>query len=638
MKVLYIAAILLWASCAFGQGTKDVAGNISRSVIEGTLVQVSKLPSAKESSYPDCYFTTTVAVEHIISGQSIPNKIVLVLPGFFKREYAPEAKFKVGDKITATVVPFESMSDKIRQTQQADEIEDVTMKFYFPEKVALIQTFLHVDKPVPFAGNERNAEENVEFQQIDAGAKAARQESIRRDLAQINKLLAEHGGNWDDWQDSLQNFRDLYDKQFEAKTHMWVGDSFFSAGYLYHFSSIYNAKFVRSVIAFKNYLAARNVDLILVRVPTKGEVVADLFAPLPPDRINNPYLLRMYKELLEADVEIITDVIPRARESRLKYPLMYWYQDFPEVEPAEGIAWVVAEEFAKRLNRYERIRNTPKKTYTLREVSGANHEYMRWPEGNPKFDPAEQVRFASVTNSDGSVLKLTQGADSPVLVVGSSFIGFPSIDKGGSIPPYLAYLTGIAPDIVYRSGSDQTIPRSIAREGDKFLKNRSVCLFPFVPHTAYVNLLLPPIVDLDKAQKTLLASYEGDDLRMHIQPSSKVPEHVFSYSPDGSLVIRPENKKRGAAGSIRITLPRQISSFPYFIVEIDFASKDLTNIVAKYSGQLDAAYRSDTQTKSSEIFVFKARDNYTADIDFTDSVRDIIPTILRGVKIYGVKQ
>jgi hypothetical protein len=199
-------------------------------------------------------------------------------------------------------------------------------------------------------------------------------------------------------------------------------------------------------------------------------------------------------------------------------------------------------------------------------------------------------------------------------------------------------LTGIAPDIVYRSGSDQTIPRSIAREGDKFLKNRSVCLFPFVPGTAYVNLLLPPIVDLDKAQKTLLASYEGDDLRMQIQPSSKVPVHVFSYSPDGSLVIRPENKQRGAAGSLRITLPRQISSFPYFIVEIDFASKDLTSIVAKYSGQLDAAYRSDTQTKSSDIFVFKASDNYSADIDFTDGVRDINPTILRGVKIYGVKQ
>ena len=637
MRIFCLFTIIICVSSVYGLNSSEANDNITRSFVEGTLVQISKLPSATESAYPDCYYTASLDIKQIISGPPIPQKVVLVIPGFFSRIYAPEAKFKIGDKVLATLIPFESMPDKIRQTQQADEIEDVTLKFYFPEKVDLIQAFQRVDKPAPFAGNERDVEGKVEFQQSDAGAKAARKESIRRDLAQINKLLADHGGDWDKWHDSLKDFRTQYDKQFEAKAHKWVGDSFFSAGYLDHFC-LYNAKFVQSVIAFKNYLAARNVDLILVRVPTKGEVVADLFAPLPLDKINNPDLLRMYKELLEADVEIITDVIPRARESRLKYPLMYWYQDFPEVEPAEGIAWVVAEEFAKRLNRYERIRNTPKKTYTLREVSGANYEYLRWPEGNPKFDPAEQVRFASVTNSDGSVLKLTQGADSTVLVVGSSFIGHPSIEKGGSIPPYLAYLTGIAPDIVYRSGSDRTIPRSIAREGDKFLRNRSVCLFPFVPSTAYQNLLLPPIVDLDKAQKTLLASYEGNDLRAQIQPSSKVPEHVFSYSPDGSLVIRPENKQRGAAGSIRITLPRQISSFPYFIVEIDFASKDLTNIVAKYSGQQDAAYRSNTQTKSSEIFLFEARDNYAADIDFTNSVINNNPTILRGVKIYGVKQ
>src|SRR6185369_4581951 len=99
--------------------------------------------------------------------------------------------------------------------------------------------------------------------------------------------------------------------QFEAKTRLWIGDSFFSAGDA-GYGGVYKPEFVQSLIAFKNYLATRNVDLIVLRIPNKGEVVDDLFAPAPDDKVTNPYLLRLYKELLEADVEIITDIIPTA--------------------------------------------------------------------------------------------------------------------------------------------------------------------------------------------------------------------------------------------------------------------------------------------------------------------------------------
>jgi hypothetical protein len=590
------------------------------------------LPPAKESSYPDCYFTTTVAFEHIISGRSIPNKIVLVLQGFFARQYAPEARFKVGDKIRATVVPFESMPDQIRQTRQADEIEDVAMKFYFPEKVALIQAFQSVTQPVPFAGNERDVENKVELKQIDAGAKAARRESMRRDLAQINKLLAEHGGDWDKWYDSLKGFRTEYDKKYDAKAQKWIGDSFFSAGLIRN-DEIYVPEFVQSMIAFKNYLSARNVDLIVVRVPEKGEIVSDLFTSLPKDQVINPYLLRLYKELLEADIEIITDIIPKAEEARLKYPLMYWYQVFSEEHPSEGMCWVIAEELARRVSRYARIRSMPKAKYELRKESRPDND-IHWPSGNPKFNPAEYVDFSAVAGNDGNPLKLKQGTESPVLIAGSSFIAVPSLEKSASIPHYFAYLTGIAPDILFRSGSDLTIPRSIAREGDDFLKNREVVLFPFRAETTYTKLTSPPLVNPDKVKKTLLASYSGKLLHDMIQIIPPVAEHVFTFSPEDELIIRPADMGQIATGKFRLQMPLDVTKFRIILVEIMFQKPTHAKIVGRYSGQTDYVDRSYTESKKEDVFIFKSEKQSIVELDFTD-IRYNQPTIINGIKIYG---
>lgn len=631
LKYILLLLLLVLGSPVHAQDTVS-AQQANRTAIEGTLLQVSKLPRSEGNAYPDCYYTAIIDIKQIVSGRSIPKKIILVLPGFFSRQLAPEAKYKTGDKVRATVIPFASMPDKVRQTQQADEIEDVDLDFYFPEQIASVQEFQKVAISTPFATKNQKFDGSVKFQPIDFKARAARKEQMRDDLKEINSLLAKHGGNWDKWFNSLKGFRTKYKKQYDSKAQLWVGDSFFSAGHVPD-DKVYSRDFVRTIIDLKKYLSDRNVDLILVRVPTKGEVSADLFATLPSDKIQNPYLLRLYKELLEADVEIVTDIIPKAKEVRLKYPLMYWYQDFSEIHPAEGIAWVIAEEFAKRVSRYDRFESMQKKVLTLTEAT----RNFKWPAGNPKFNPSEPVRFSAVTGDKESPLLLKQGLDSPVLMLGSSFIGFPSLAKGSSIPHYFAYLTGVAPDLLHRSGGDRTVLRNLAREGDDFLKNRSVCLFPFVPETAYTALASLPLFDPDKSTKTLLANYSGPAMQKVIEFSPSTAKGVFSYSSDGELHILPV-KSGGAAGNIRIKVPHSVSDFPYFTLEVEFTSKDLTDITVRYSGQTDRTMRSDTQIRNVEVFVFATKSSNSLDLNLLGNDGFVRPIAIKSITFSGVRQ
>ena len=629
MKFLLLLLILMVAPTALAQDLTSVQP-VGRTELEGTLVQVSQLPVAERSPYPDCYYTCTININQILSGRSIPAKVILVLPGFFSRQYAPEAKFKPGDKIRATVVPFASMPEKVKQIQQADETEDVTMEIYFPEKINLIQDFKNSGSPIPFAGAIANSAAPT-VQPLDLQAKTARKEQMLRDLEEINLLLLQHGGDWDEWYDSLKDFRAQYHKEFTSKTQRWVGDSFFSAGALGE-GKIYNPEFIKSVVAFKNYLSARNVDLILVRVPMKGEIVDDMFANTPKDGISNPHLLRLYKELLEADVEIITDVIPAAKERRLKYPLMYWYQDFEELHPAEGIAWVIAEEFAKRITRYDRIRATAKTNLLLGKAQG---DYS-WPQGNNKYNTAEHVSFSSIAYN--GPLSLRRGTESPVLILGSSFIVTPSLEKGGSIPQYFAYLTGIVPDIFQRNEGDIMMPRSVIREGEDFLRKRRVCLFPFVPWLPYTPFVSVPMFDPDHSAKTLLTSYHGPALVKAIEFPPDTAKELVSFSSRGLLSIWPTNKKRDLPVHFKVTLPDSLAEYPYFVVTIAFGDADRTSVTVRYSDQTDLVKRSEMQSNNDEVFAFVSGADRSVTVNLIANRYYETPAQIKSIKIFGVTE
>ncbi|GFO64817.1 hypothetical protein GMPD_27360 [Geomonas paludis] len=459
---------------------------------------------------------------------------------------------------------------------------------------------------------------------------------MQRDLEDIRLLLEKNGGDWDKWYGSLEPFRIAYKKQYEAKAQQWVGDSFFSAGYLDN-SKIYSDDFVKSIVGLKNYLAARNVDLILVRVPNKGEVDYDLFAPPPKDQVSNPYLLKLYKELLEADVEIVTGIVPKARRDRLKYPLMYWYQDFEQNHPAEGVTWVIAEELAQRLQRYSRINALPRATFRTGTASTAEDWiHFKWPAGNAKFNSDDYVRFTTVVDDKGNPVVIQKGNSSPIVVLGSSFITAPSIAKGASIPSYLAYLTGVVPDMLQRRDGDFMMPRLIAQEGDAFLRNRVVCVFPFVPWVAHKSLAQLPVFDTQNSAKALLATFTGPGLQTALDAGSVQEMPKVSYSQGGSLQVQPYDEKGVTSVTFRLKLPEALRKYSHFAVGITFASKDFTGVKVTYGKQMDSIKRSGLAAE--ELFGFNTTPEATLSFDVVADKFKKVPAEITGVRVYGVEQ
>ena len=640
----YILTIIFMAitTCAYSQQTNEKVDQKS-SEIEGTLLLVSKLPPAAKSDYPDCYYTAMLRVERIISGQSIPQKVILVLPGFFSRKYAPESKFKVGDKLHATVVPFSTMPDSVKQTQQADDIDSPNLDFYYANKITQIQKFKIIDNSVPFAEMKVAQGENF-IRPVDVSANAARHETMRRDLDQINKMLADHGGDWDKWYDSLKDYRKHYDQLYKSKARKWVGNSFYSAGYGPE-DPIYTKEFINSIIVLKNYLLKRNIDLILVRVPFKGEVSSDLFLPLPQDTAPNPQVLRMYKELIEADVEIVTDLLPRARNNRSKYPLMYWYQDFDDQHAAEGMSWTIAEALAERVKRYEAISKVNKIKY-VRESISSEEDKWRWPSGNDRYNQGDYVTFSAIRNPDGTVPKLSQGKESPILFMGSSYMANPNSERGVSTPQYFSFLTGVPIDALLRMGADLSIFRALDREGDVFLKNRAVCIFQFGPYSsrgANGILLPPPVINPTSSSNVKIASYSGADLKNNIQIMQGTPSHVFTFSGDGNLIVKPADTGKdayfvGDAGTFRLMLPKQIGLYAHFVIELEFVTKRGSPIITgTYGNQKDIIFRvtyDPDAPNPSEYLTFDKGDQFSIDLHFDFVQNNAIP-VIKAIRIYG---
>jgi hypothetical protein len=316
---------------------------------------------------------------------------------------------------------------------------------------------------------------------------------------------------------------------------------------------------------------------------------------------------------------------------------MYWYQDFEEDHPAEGIAWVIADELARRVSRYERVKGFPKKNLILKEVSAsAGWLGHKWPNGNSKFNPSDFVRFKAVIGEDGNPLKLRQGNDSPVVILGSSFIATPSMSKGATIPHYFAYRTGITPDLVYRNDADFMMPRSVAREGESFLKNRSVFLFPFTPFTPYKALASIPILDAKKSVKQRLTYIKGPELihSIHVETNSN---WAVSLHKDIIELHPPENNE-GQTVTLKLTLPPSVSKFKFCVISIELEGKDRTSILAAYGSQKESVKRSDTQENTDEHFVFAIAPQDTVSFEFTTDSRLKLPIKIKSISIYGVEK
>ena len=123
--------ILVAAWCCGDVIAKDTP---NESVVEGTLLAVSRLPSAKESEYPDCLLITKFQVSRPVSGRLSEKRLLLAVWGFRNRKDAFGAKLRVGERLRVQMIPFEDAGE-ITTVRQADDLDEFELPLYWAKGV-----------------------------------------------------------------------------------------------------------------------------------------------------------------------------------------------------------------------------------------------------------------------------------------------------------------------------------------------------------------------------------------------------------------------------------------------------------------------------------------------------------------------
>jgi hypothetical protein len=283
----------------------------------------------------------------------------------------------------------------------------------------------------------------------------ARERSIARDAAAIEaECQRAAGGDWDKWQrdtaayradlhakidalKELPQFRDaIGDIAYEALEGL---DSFplFEIGsrrylsYLYDPSRLEQFRRDRAVVAVRQWLRDRGIDLIFVPIPKMTDVYIEHFLdPCPKDGIIAPHVRRTLLELLKEDVEVVDGrtLFRSVRDTDSEY--LYNASDDHWAPRAMR---VMAKEIADRIQRYKFgararfglpiVRAFPG-PYSIRDIFGAT-DY-----GRQILAPAQAARAARVQTTNHAEVRMLDGTwpggdpATPVVVIGHSFVWY----------------------------------------------------------------------------------------------------------------------------------------------------------------------------------------------------------------------
>ena len=216
---------------------------------------------------------------------------------------------------------------------------------------------------------------------------------------------------------------------------------------------------VPSMVALKDLLAAKGIDLIVVPIPAKASIYPDkLDASFGP---GDPYPLTPFLERMTAAGLHVIDLEPTMRQLREAEPEnKLWCEQDAHYTPlaCEIVAGLVKEELAKG----EWFAAHPKEQFartepTPLEIVGDQVKGSEWEGQVPK--ETLSVRYAG-RDKDGRIEPVDPDAASPILLLGDSHtLVFQEGANGGmhcqgaGLLDQLAYETGIVPDLVGVRGS-----------------------------------------------------------------------------------------------------------------------------------------------------------------------------------------
>ncbi|MCB1100660.1 MAG: hypothetical protein KDN22_34175, partial [Verrucomicrobiae bacterium] len=232
---------------------------------------------------------------------------------------------------------------------------------------------------------------------------------------------------------------------------------------------------IPAIAELNRQLRELEIDLIVVPIPPRELYTWRFFPADPPAgsaRIN-PNWERAISSLLEHDIETVDLLL----EIERAHPLpQYLYFDQVDPHPADGIIRLAARVLGSRLARYPLNAWRNVEGLRLRRVPIYPPGWYLQQQGG-SFDPYYCGIATQVVDESGFAIPESV-ADSPILVFGDSFVGS-LFARACDVVSHVTYETGVMPTRLEIGGSAPSIQIHIARERERYLNGKRVCVFVF---------------------------------------------------------------------------------------------------------------------------------------------------------------
>lgn len=441
---------------------------------EGMIRAVSTIPDPETNDYDNCLYALFVEIDSLFSNIAYDAKIacevIIDAPIMKDKTVLQNNIFLPGDKIWCTCVDYDSMPQAIKEIQLSDDIQSYEHQQYYVLTINKIKGFSS-------DGNKSFAKREITILPIqklpkDEKIAVARATRIQNEIKRIEEEINKHGGSFDAWKEEYKSIDSKYRNLCKEDWKGWIGNSYFYAKGSEE--SEYNtAEYITGIMPYKKYLDENNIDLILIRYPSRSDFAARV---LGSDEFQeNPAWVEHYYECLKSDIEIV-DPMPEMWEHRFDYPMFYFYNLPTESHPLEGELMVAANVLSEVLKRY----SLPKEenTISLRETThkSSDPRYF-YPSGNLLFNTEENIVYKQAIQNDISIKTLQLNSSHPVIFLSNSYLGgSPFRETGASVPAYSSYFLQTKPDWLYQDGIGNPMIRNLISSPELLANRRAVVM------------------------------------------------------------------------------------------------------------------------------------------------------------------
>lgn len=234
----------------------------------------------------------------------------------------------------------------------------------------------------------------------------------------------------------------------------------------------------KQIIAFKDSLEERDIELVVVPVPDKLQTAAEFYSGNARRGITARYYEDWLDELRENDVTVI-DALDEFREQSETTPMFEKNESHCTSEARQLLASMVADSLEPIFE------DSPKKQYGLRDtiVPGTGNLYHMLHNEYPKYD----IKEKKVVTADGK--KYHGSKKAPIVVIGDSNTSQGS-NNSSNIGAYIAQATGEETFTISKIGGGNIGP-TLFKNRDSFLKGKKAVVWVFDGRELYGEFAEP---------------------------------------------------------------------------------------------------------------------------------------------------